>query len=83
MSRPLIINRVYLKGGDVPLRPKQLAAEAGPPLTELDFPKRIMGQHCDCRAGGEFELLPKDHPAVIEGGKRYMECRICGGSSHL
>jgi hypothetical protein len=44
---------------------------------------RIQGQMCDCKNGGHFELLPSNHPAVIEGGKLYMVCRKCGCSSHL
>jgi len=28
-------------------------------------------------------LLPAEDPAVVEGGKRYMQCRVCGGWSHL
>jgi hypothetical protein len=79
-----IINKVFYPGSDVPLTPKQLADEAGPPLRESDYlPSRISGRHCDCKSGGEFELLPKDHPDVVAGEKRYMQCRICGGWSHL
>ena len=44
---------------------------------------RIKGVHCDCHGNGIFKLLPKDHPDVIEGGKRYIQCTICGGWSHL
>ena len=76
-------NRVFFRGSNIPLTPKQLAKEAGSGLQESDYPERITGQLCDCAASGEFELLPKDDPAVVEGGKRYMECRICGGRSHL
>ncbi len=44
---------------------------------------RIEGSHCDCNGNGEFELLPRNDESVIEGGKDYMKCRICGGHSHL
>ena len=83
MNRPTIENRVFYRGSRVPLMPKQLAIEAGFNFQEPDYPARISGRHCDCAAGGEFELLPKDDPAVVEGQKRYMQCRICGGWSHL
>jgi hypothetical protein len=79
-----IINKVYYRGSDIPLSPVQLAKEAGFRFEESDYPARISGSgHCDCKNGGEFELLPKDDPAVVEGMKRYMQCRICGGWSHL
>jgi hypothetical protein len=45
--------------------------------------ERIYGNHCNCKNGGEFELLPLDNPAVKEGGKRYMQCRKCNCWSHL
>jgi hypothetical protein len=49
-----------------------------------EMKERISGTgHCDCRGNGEFILLPVDHPDVLEGGKRYMQCRKCGGWSHL
>jgi len=80
----VVIGRVFYKGDNIPLTPAQLAKEAGPRLFESDFPERVSGHgHCDCEDGGDFELLPSDDPAVVEGGKRYMQCRICGGCSHL
>ena len=84
MNNSTIINKVYHPGSDIPLTPKELAKEAGFNFRASDFPDRISGSgHCDCKEGGEFELLPKDDPAVVEGQKRYMQCRICGGWSHL
>jgi len=77
------INKVFYRGCAIPLTPKQLAAEAGFNFVESDYPKRISGQLCVCPNGGEFDLFPKNHPAVIEGGKRYMRCWICGETSHL
>ena len=76
---------MFYQGGSIPLTRKQLADEAGFNIRESDYPARISGSgHCGCKNGGEFELLPKDDPAVTEsGGKRYMQCRICGGWSHL
>jgi len=82
--RKIVVNRVFQKGGSIPLTPKQLAEEAGKGVYETDYPKRISGTgHCSCTEGGDFELLSKDDPDVIEGGKRYMQCRICNGWSHL
>ena len=79
-----VINKVFYRGSNIPLMPKQLAAEAGFNFLESDYPYRISGKMCDCENGGEFDLFPKDHPAVIEsGGKRYMRCWICGEISHL
>lgn len=84
MSSAAVINRVYYPGSDVPLTPMQLAREAGPMFRLSDFPARISGSgHCDCKNGGDFVLLPKDDPAVVEGRKRYMQCRVCGCWSHL
>jgi hypothetical protein len=80
----LIINRVYYRGSNVPLSPKQLAYETGFTFNQFNVSSRLSGGgHCDCKEGGEFELLPKDHPDVAESGKRYMQCRTCGGWSHL
>jgi hypothetical protein len=84
MNNTLIINKVFHKGGSIPLTPKELAEEAGRFFTESDYPYRISGRQCECRNGGEFELLPKDDPSFASsGGKRYMQCRKCGGWSHL
>ena len=44
---------------------------------------RIAGTHCACEGEGVFELLPLEDEIVQEGGKRYMQCTICGGYSHL
>ena len=58
-------------------------------FTSLDFPKRLKGHHCDCGiteegySAGEFDLLPISSRDVREGGKAYMQCRNCGGFSHL
>ena len=53
-------------------------------ITPREMEERIKGRHCNCEPNrGVFDLLPKDDPAVIEGGKRYMVCRNCGGWSHL
>lgn len=55
-------------------------------------PYRLSGYHCDCGyddtiegkpSNGEFELLPLHDASVREGGKAYMQCRKCGGFSHL
>lgn len=49
-----------------------------------EMQERIQGKgHCDCFGDGEFILLPKNHPDVIDGQKRYMKCRKCGCYSHL
>lgn len=45
--------------------------------------ERIQGSMCSCSGDGVFDLLPLDDEAVIEGGKRYMQCRKCGRFSHL
>ncbi len=84
MEKQAVINRVYYPGGETPLTPLQLARETNFQFGLFGFPARITGGgHCNCKNGGEFELLPKDDPSVLEGGKRYMQCRICGGWSHL
>ena len=85
------MNKVYLPGSDTPLTPFELAREANAILTKNVFEafnffgkdSRVAGKHCSCSGNGEFELLPIDDPDVIEGGKRYMRCRICGEWSHL
>ena len=74
------------------LSPKQLADAANAitknkPFKPSDFDgpdSRIQGTgHCNCNGNGEFVLLPIAHKDVQEGGKRYMQCRKCGGWSHL
>ena len=80
----VINNRVYYPGSDTPLTAKQLAYETDFTFNQFNVTAQLSGGgHCDCKYGGEFELLPKDDPDVVEGGKRYMQCRICGGWSHL
>ena len=85
MSETTIINKVFYYKTKILLTPKQLAEEAGYNLKESDYPGRISGSgHCDCKNGGKFNLLPKNHRSVkSSGGKCYMKCRICGGISHL
>lgn len=78
-----IINQVFLPGKSVPLTSEQIAQEAGSNFKPSDIPARITGRLCDCQDGGEFTLIPADHPDVIEGGKRYMKCRKCGAYGHL
>ncbi len=78
-----IVNKVFYPDMEVPLIPWQLAVEAGPPMRVSDYPARISGKHCNCPDGGEFILLPRNHPDVLAGGKRYMTCRKCGCTSHL
>lgn len=54
------------------------------PVEVVDFiESRLEGSHCACRGTGVFELLPLEDEAVQEGGKRYMQCTICGEYSHL
>lgn len=86
------MNKVFYKGGHIPLTPAQLAKEANaiysrPVFCPEDFEgtdSRIAGiGHCDCNNDAEFELLPINDISVIEGQKRYMVCRKCGGISHL
>lgn len=86
------MNYVFVRGGLVPLTPQQLADEANAitirkPFAASDFEganSRIQGDgHCYCGGNGEFELLPVGNSAVKEGQKRYMQCRKCGGWSHL
>lgn len=45
--------------------------------------ERLEGELCDCKGEGVFDLLPASDMGVIEGGKRYMQCRKCGRFSHL
>lgn len=85
------MNKVYLPMSNTPLTPFELAREANKltkrsHLSSFEYmgkESRISGNHCDCMGNGEFELLPVTDPDVIDGGKRYMRCRICGCYSHL
>jgi len=44
---------------------------------------RIEGTHCACKGKGVLELVPLEDESVQEGGKRYMQCTICGEYSNL
>lgn len=88
----ITMNKVYFPGGKTPITPVQMADAANAItrrncFTPADFEgenSRIAGAgHCDCEGNGEFELLPKEHPIVADGKKRYMFCRACGCYSHL
>ena len=52
-------------------------------FTDEEMHDRIIGNHCDCNGNGDFVLLDANDQACQEGGKRYMICQKCGGSSHL
>jgi len=56
-----------------------IESEAGESYDE----SRISGEMCSCNGNGEFVLEPPHSTMCREGGKRYMECRNCGGVSHL
>jgi hypothetical protein len=74
-----LVNKVFIKGSDVPLTRLQLVREGGKYARISDYPARIAGTLCACGEGqGEFELLPEQ-----ENSKRYMRCRKCGEYSHL
>ena len=67
-----------------------LANGTGLPFTPDLFPnERLKGHHCNCGVTeegltkGKFELLPLHSEEVREGGKAYMQCKKCGGWSHL
>jgi hypothetical protein len=76
------VNDVYKLGEKYTV--KELIEESGLPFTEEDMKDRLSGKHCECEEGQSmFVLLPKEHPAVKEGGKRYMLCINCGKASHL
>ena len=86
------MNRIYNKGGKIPLTSQEIAAAANAitktkPFTASMFEgevSRISGSgHCACNGSGEFELLLLYDSAVQEGQKRYMVCRNCGCVSHL
>ena len=89
------MNKVFKdKNTAIPMTPKELADAAnkickGNPFRAWDFApaninSRIGGNgHCDCCGNGEFVILPENDPDVQSGMKRYMQCRKCGGWSHL
>ena len=83
-------NRVFIK--DRELNDYQIAWEYNKlnkgsskfDISGSEAAHRLEGSHCACPPNrGEFVLLPMSDPAVKEGGKRYMKCRICGCYSHL
>lgn len=75
------MNRIYKdEQSTQPMTEQELKREVGHWFT-MD---RIEGSHCNCLPNtGDFTLLPADDELVLEGGKRYMVCRNCGGYSHL
>lgn len=86
------MNQVFDVNGKVPLTSQEIADAANAlshnkPFTKEMFEgpsSRIQGTgHCSCSGNGEFELLSLYDSAVQEGQKRYMQCRKCGGWSHL
>lgn len=87
------MNKVFTsRTSTTPLTSDELARAANEitkrkPFTRFDFEgenSRLAGTgHCECAGDGEFVLLPANDPDVIEGGKRYMQCRKCGCWSHL
>lgn len=77
------MNKVYYKRTSTkPLTQELLTKESGIAFDVYPM-ERIQGNHCDCNGNGEFVLLSKNNKCVVEGGKPYMKCRICGGYSHL
>jgi hypothetical protein len=76
------MNNIYEVGKKLTI--PELIKESGVSFSKSDMEERISGNHCNCPSDtGEFILLPKDHEAVREGGKRYMVCLTCGQFSHL
>lgn len=51
--------------------------------TDEEMRSRLTGYHCNCRPGeGELLILrPESGEKPFE--KAYVQCRICGGYSHL
>ena len=84
------MNRVFYENG-IELNALDMALEANAiiksrPFRSFDYQgkdSRVSGVMCDCFGDGEFVLFPKDHPDVVDGQKRYMQCRKCGCISHL
>lgn len=75
-------NRVFLEEhSPFPLAPYAIASIAKCHTTAKDYEKggRLDGDLCYCNGNGEF-VICKDNK---EGDKVYMQCRKCGGYSHL
>ncbi len=75
-------NRVYIKETDTtPLTPDEIAKIAKCNTTAKDYEKggRLEGDLCHCLGNGEFIICPNN----VEGDKVYIQCRKCGGYSHL
>ena len=62
------------------------------PHGDVEDKYRLGGYHCDCGCDetipgrpsrGEFGLIPLSDSMIREGGKAYMQCKICGCYSHL
>lgn len=92
VSDGYVTNKVYANPyAEKPMTAKELIFALGfdsskffGKISENDMLERISGRHCDCSENeGEFILLPLNDKVVIDGEKRYMSCRKCGGYSHL
>ena len=75
-------NRVYTKETyTIPLTHNAIAEIAKCNTTAKDYENggRLDGDLCCCLGNGEFVICPDN----VEGDKVYMQCRKCGGYSHL
>lgn len=82
MPHPRNSNRVYRNPLDCfPLRSDEIAYIAKGNTTAKDFEKggRLEGNLCGCNGNGEFVICPDNKP----NDKVYIQCRKCGGYSHL
>jgi hypothetical protein len=87
---PDFLVKIYKPDSDDLMTNEELAKWAGPAFRSVDFPYlRLSGTHCRCGENangltkGIFELLPQNNSMVIESGKAFMKCRVCGEFSHL
>lgn len=81
-KHPKNSNRVFLNEHDIePLSPYALSAIAKCHTTAEDYKAggRLDGNLCFCNGNGEFVICDDNE----EGDKVYMQCRKCGGYSHL
>ena len=50
---------------------------------ELPTRDRLQSAYCDCNGNGQFVMLAPRHKSVLEGGKNYCTCNVCGLFSHI